>query len=58
MIKEDQNEKKKKLYGLFLWMKFDCVRLAEPLLEDTVRCTSKSPEVSRTHLIDLGRMKG
>ena len=39
---------KKKLYGPFLWMGFNCLK---------ARATN-FPEIPGTHYIDLGRMKG
>ena len=48
----------KKLYGPFLWMWFNCLKATVPLRRDSLLCTTKSPGVPSTHLIDLGRMKG
>ena len=49
---------KKKLYGPFLWMRFNCLEATEPLRGDSLLFTTKSPGGPGTHLIDLGRMKG
>ena len=49
---------KNKLYGPFLWMGFNCLKAAEPLLGDSFLFTTTSPGVSGTHLIVLVRMKG
>ena len=49
---------KKKLYGSFLWMGFNCLKATEPLRRDSLLFTTKFPEVSSTHLINLGYMKG
>ena len=48
---------KKKLYGPFLWMGFNCLKDTEPLWRKSLLFTTKSPGVLATHLIDLGRMK-
>ena len=42
----------------FLWMGFNCLKATEPLREDSLLFFFKSPGVSGTHLIDLGKMKG
>ena len=47
----------KKFYGAFLWMGINCLKTAEPLLGDNLLFTTKSPEVSGTHLMELWRMK-
>ena len=44
---------KKKLYGPFLWIGFNCLKLIKPLL-----FTNKSPEIPGTYLINLGKIKG
>ena len=49
---------KKKFYGLFLWMGFNCLEPAKPLLGDSSVFTNTSPGVYDTHFTDLGRMKG
>ena len=36
----------------------NCLKATEPLQGDSLLFTTKSPGVSGTHLIDLGRMKG
>ena len=48
----------KKIYGPFLWMRFNNLKVTEPLREDSLLFTTKSPELRGTHLIDLGEMKG
>ena len=50
--------KKQKLYGSFLWMGFNCLRATEPLQGGSLLFTTKFPEISGTHLIDLRRMNG
>ena len=49
---------KKTLSDPFLWMGFNCLKAADPLLGNSLLFTTKSSEVSGTHLIDFGRMKG
>ena len=49
---------KKKLYGLFFWMGFNCPEATGPLQGDSLLFTTKSSEIRGTHLIDLERMKG
>ena len=46
------------LYDSFIWIGFICLKAAEPLREDTLLFTTKSPGLLGTHLIDLGRIKG
>ena len=53
-----QNSTSKKLYGLFLWMGLHCLKATGPLWGDSLLLTTKSPGVSVTHFIHLGRMKG
>ena len=48
---------KRKLYGPFLWMGFNCLKVTVPLQGDCLLFTTKSPEVPGTHLIDCGRIK-
>ena len=48
----------KKLYGLFLWMGFSCLKATEPLRGGSLLFTTKFLESPGTHLIDLGMMKG
>ena len=48
----------KKLYSTFLWMGFNRLNATEPLREDSLLITIKSPEGPGTQLIDLGRTKG
>ena len=50
--------RKKNLYGLFLWMGFNCLKAIESLQGGSLLFTTKLPEVPGTHLIDVGRMKG
>ena len=47
-----------KLYDPFLWVGFICLKATEPLWADSLLFTIKCPEISGTHLINLGRMKG
>ena len=47
-----------KLYGPFLWIGVNCLKATEPLRGDRLLFITKSSEVTGTHLIDLGRMKG
>ena len=47
-----------KLYGPFLWIRFNCLKATEPLQGNGLLFTTQSPEVSGTHLIEPGRMKG
>ena len=47
-----------KLYGPFLWMRFDCLKATEPLWGSNSLFTRKFPEILGTHLIELKRMKG
>ena len=47
-----------KLYGPFLSMGFNCLKITEPLRRDSLVFTTYSPGVSGTHLIDPGMMKG
>ena len=47
------------LYGLFLWMGFNCFDNAmAPKQGHSLLFTTKSPGVSGPHLINFGRMKG
>ena len=54
----DKYIKKKKLYGPFLWMGFNCLKAAEALPGGGLLFTTKFPEIPGTHFINLGRMKG
>ena len=47
-----------KLYDLFLWMGFNCLKATQPLQGGSLLFTIKFPEIPGTHLIDLGRMTG
>ena len=49
--------KEKKLYGLFLCMGFNCLKVTEPLWRDTLLFTIHLPGVSGTQLIYLERIK-
>ena len=42
----------------FLRMGFNCLKATEPLREDSLLSTTKSPGVPVTHLMYLGTMKG
>ena len=48
----------KKLYGTFLWMGFNCFKVAKPLSGDSLLLTTQFPGVPGIHLINIGRMKG
>ena len=48
---------KNELQCPFLWMGFNYLKAAEPLRGGNLLFTTKSPEVSATHLINLERMK-
>ena len=48
----------KKLYGTFLWIWFNCLQAAGPLVGNSLLFTTKSAGVPGAHLINLGRMKG
>ena len=48
---------KKKLYGPFFWMGFNCLK-ARATSRRQFTFTTKFPEISGTHFTDLGRMKG
>ena len=50
--------KKNKLHDPFLWMGFNCLKATDPLRGGSLLFTTKFPEIPRTHLINLGRMKG
>ena len=45
------------LYGLFLWMGFNCLKATNPLRGGSLRFAFKFPEILGTHLTDLRRMK-
>ena len=47
----------KKLYGLFLWIGFNCLKATEAPRGDSLLFTTKSLEVRGAHFIDLERMK-
>ena len=49
---------KKRIYGLFLWMRLNCLKATEPLGGGSLFFTTKLPEIPGTHFIKLGRMKG
>ena len=44
--------------GPLLWIGFNCLKATEPLWGGSLLFTSKFPEISGTHLINLRRMKG
>ena len=50
--------RKKNLFDLFLWMQFNWLKAAEPLLRDSLLFTTKSAGVNRDYLNDLERIKG
>ena len=39
-------------------MRFNCFKATEPLRGGSLLFTTKFPEITGTHLINLGRMKG
>ena len=47
---------KKQLYSLFLWMGFNCLKAIEPPRGGSLLFTTKLPEISRTHFIDLRKI--
>ena len=47
----------KKNYGTFLWIWFNCLQAAGPLVGNSLLFTTKSAGVPGAHLINLGRMK-
>ena len=51
------NKLKKKLYGPFSWMGFNCLK-ARATLRRQFTFYTKFPDIPGTHFIDLGRMKG
>ena len=44
---------KRKLYGHFQWIEFNCLNPAESFQGDSLLLTTKSPGFPGTHLIDL-----
>ena len=48
----------KKHYRPFFWMRFNYLKDTEPLRGDSLLFTTKFPEITGTHLVDFGRMKG
>ena len=40
-----------------VWMGFNCLKATESLQGDSLFFTTKSPGISGSHLIDLGRME-
>ena len=48
----------RKLYDLFLWMRFDYPKAAERLRGDSLHFTINSPGIPSTYLIELVMMKG
>ena len=49
---------KRKLYGLFLCMGFNCFKATEPLRVDSLLFTIQFPAGPGTQLIDIERIKG
>ena len=47
---------KKKLYGPFLWMRFNCLKATKPFQGDSLLLTTQSPRVPGPHLINLRQM--
>ena len=50
-------KKTPKLSGPFLWIEFNCLKVAELLMGDSLLLTIKSQGVLITNLFDLGRIK-
>ena len=48
---------KRKLYGPFLWLGLNCLKVTVPLQGDSLLFTTRSPGVPSTHLIDLRMTK-
>ena len=48
----------KKLYGPFLWIGFNCLKVTEPLQGDILLFTTKNLGIPGTHFINLRRTKG
>ena len=44
-------------YGPFFMVRFNCLKVAEPLVGCNLLLTTMSPAVPITHLMELGRMK-
>ena len=49
-------KRKKKLYGPFLRIRFNCLKAIEQLCGDRLLFITKFPEIPAPNLIDLGRM--
>ena len=47
---------KRKLYGPFFWMGFNCLKATEPLQGDSLLFTIHFPAVSGIQLIDLEKV--
>ena len=50
------SSKQKKVYGPFLCMGFNCLKVTVPLQGDSLLFTAKFPGVPGTHLVYTGRM--
>ena len=48
----------KKNCDSFLWIGFNCFKVAEPLLGDSLHLTTNFPRVPVIHFIELRQMKG
>ena len=46
------------MYGPFLWMGFNCLKVTEPLQGGSTLFTIKLPDIPGAHWVDCGRMKG
>lgn len=57
MIIINDSDKKIQLHGHFLWTGFTYLRVTEPLREERLHLTIKSPGDPGTHLIDVGSMR-
>ena len=57
LVSKACEQKKNKLYGPFLWMGFNCLRL-KPLRGGSLLFTIQFPQIPGTHFIDFRRMKG
>ena len=49
--------KKKTFHGLFLWIRFNCLKAEEPLRGDRLLLTTSPERVPQTELINFKKMK-
>ena len=57
-VRRQFTKKLKNFLGSFEWMRFNCFKATVPLRGDCLLFSTKSPGVSGSYWIDLGRMKG